>query len=55
MIKALLAQFGARPTTKMDVYLAAGAAVMAVAHFIDVKKTYKSEQNIENDIEELNS
>lgn len=55
MIKKIMAQFGKRPTTKMDVYLAAGAAVMAVAHFIDVKKQYKTEQNIENDMEELNS
>lgn len=55
MIKTIMGQFGKRATTKVDVYLAAGAAVMAVLHFVDVKKQYKSEQNIENDIEELNS
>lgn len=55
MIKALMGQFGKRPTTKIDVYLAAGAAAMAFIHFVDVKKQYKTEQNIENDIEEINS
>lgn len=36
--------FGSRPTTKIDVFLAAGAAVMAVVHFVDVKKQYQTEQ-----------
>lgn len=48
MLRQLL---GSRPTTKMDVYLAAGAAVMAVAHFFSVKNQYHTEQddNKEND------
>lgn len=43
--------FGNRPTTKLDVYLAAGAAVMAAIHFVGVKQQFKSEQedNKEND------
>jgi hypothetical protein len=36
--------FGNRPTTKMDIYLAAGAAVMAAIHFVSVKQQYKTEQ-----------
>lgn len=40
--------FGKRPTTKSDVILAAGAAVMAVWKAFDVFNEYKSEQaNIE--------
>lgn len=50
MIKTIFAQFGNRPTTKVDVYLAAGAAVMAAIHFIDVKRQYKTEQE-EKEIE----
>lgn len=37
--------FGSRPTTKFDVYLTAGAAVMAVLKAFDVHRQYKSEQD----------
>jgi len=40
--------FGNRPTTKLDVYLAAGAAVIAVIHFFDVKQQRKTEQSKED-------
>lgn len=43
--------FGNRPTTKWDVYLAAGAAAMAVIHYFDVKNQYKTEQNDTKEIE----
>lgn len=46
MLKQL---FGTRPTTKMDVILAAGAAVMAVANFISIKKQYQTEQEDTNE------
>lgn len=36
--------FGVRPTNKLDVYLAAGAAVMAIAAFFGTLQEYKSEQ-----------
>lgn len=36
--------FGVRPTNKVDVYLAAGAAVMAVIGFFGTLQEYKSEQ-----------
>ena len=41
MLKQL---FGTRPTTKADVYLAAGAAVIAVVKFFDTRHQYKQEQ-----------
>ena len=37
--------FGQRPTTKSDVVLAAGAAVMAVWEAFDVFNQYKAENN----------
>jgi len=40
--------FGARPTTKSDVVLAAGAAVMAVWKAFDVFNQYKNENPINN-------
>lgn len=42
MIKGL---FGNRPTTRVDIILAAGAAVIAVVHFFDVKHQYKTEND----------
>lgn len=44
--------FGSRPTTKSDVVLAAGAAVMAVWKAVDVFNQYKAEQATNNEIEE---
>lgn len=38
--------FGSRPTTKWDVYLAAGAAAMALIKAIDVHNQYKKEHSI---------
>ena len=43
--------FGKRPTTRGDVILAAGAAVMAVFKAFDVYNGYKSETK-NNEIEE---
>lgn len=37
--------FGVRPTNKTDVYLAAGAAVMALIAFISTLNEYKSDQD----------
>lgn len=45
--------FGSRPATRIDVILAAGAAVMAVVNFINVRHEYKSEQD--NNEKEINS
>lgn len=36
--------FGKRPTTKMDVVIAFGAAIFAAAGAVDRLKQYKSEQ-----------
>lgn len=44
--------FGKRPTTKSDVILAAGAAVMAVWKAFDVFNEYKAEQAATIEIEE---
>lgn len=41
--------FGVRPTNKVDVYLAAGAAVMAVIGFFGTLQEYKEEQEKENE------
>lgn len=46
MLKQL---FGSRPTTRMDVYLAAGAAVMAVINAISVRQQYNTEQDTINE------
>lgn len=43
--KILKQIFGSRPTTKIDVYLAAGAAAMALINFASVKMQYNTEQN----------
>ena len=45
MIKQI---FGSRPTTKLDVYLAAGAAVIAAINFIGVKQQYTEEHTTDN-------
>lgn len=44
MLKSI---FGTRPATRVDVVLAAGAAVMAVINFINIKQQYKTEQEEE--------
>jgi hypothetical protein len=44
--------FGSRPTTKSDVVLAAGAAVMAVWKAADVLNQYKKEHDTEKEIKE---
>ena len=38
--------FGSRPATRIDVLLAAGAAVMAVINFANVRHEYKTQQDI---------
>lgn len=36
--------FGVRPTNKVDVYMSAGTAVLAIIGFFGVLHEYKSEQ-----------
>lgn len=43
--------FGSRPANKIDVFLAAGAAVMALAGLINTYSEYKSEQDTEKENE----
>lgn len=43
--------FGSRPANKMDIVLAAGAAVMAVVGLLNTVHEYKSEQNTEKENE----
>lgn len=41
--------FGVRPTNKIDVYVAAGTAIIAVFGFFGTLQEYKSEQELEKE------